>query len=66
MSAFVLVNVLQVRLEEIVAVTTVERAIGVKRALNAHQERGLTYHKCQPRAGNMFLKYSCNKYPYIP
>ena len=40
MSAFVLVNVLQVRLEEIVAVATVERAMGVKRALNAHQQPG--------------------------
>ena len=40
MSAFVLVNVPQVRLEEIGAVATVERAMGVKRALNAHQQPG--------------------------
>ena len=39
MSAFVLVNVLRGGLEEIGAVATVERAMGVKRALNAHEER---------------------------
>lgn len=58
------------RLEEIGAVATVERAMGVKRELNAHEdereEGGLTYHKCQPRAGNIFIKCSCNKYPHIP
>ena len=40
MSAFVLVNVLRGRLEEIGAVATVERAMGVKRVLNAREERG--------------------------
>ena len=40
MSAFVLGNVLRGRLEEIGAVATVERAMGVKRVLNAREERG--------------------------
>ena len=56
-------------MDEIGAVATVERAMGVKRALNAHDERreGVDISQMSTSGWKyVHIKYSCKIYPYIP
>ena len=60
MSAFGLVNVLQVRVEDMGALATGERAMGVKRALNA-----LHWMHCTPGEGLDISQMSTSGWKYV-